>query len=123
MGRFLLIDHDHDFSALCAALLRQAGHSVVTTGVVPDKIEITTGEPYDLILFDPGADITAGVGAVRARAADTPLLLLSGGFLSRPGVAGGSPTHFPRCRLLAKPFSVGDLLAAIEKALELPVGA
>lgn len=121
MGRFLLIDHDHDFSALCAALLRQAGHSVVTTGALPDKAEIPPGGPFDLILLDPGVDMAAGVRAVRAVAAETPLLLISGGILTRPGVLGGSATHFSRCRLLAKPFNVDELLAAVGKALELPV--
>lgn len=120
MGHLLLIDTDRDFSTLCAALLDHAGHTVVTLHRLTDLAGQSPDRRFDLILLDPGEDFEAAINAARAWDRQVPILLLSGAIVTNAGLHGGSQSPFDRCRQLAKPFRVVELLAAVEESLGNP---
>ena len=113
-GRILILDEDAAVGRVMATALRRCGYSTMEAGTA-DDLSIhgdLVDAPLDLVILD--GDINpqrrdALVEQVRRLHPDRPILLTTG---------TNSPfeTAAPRTAVLAKPFSVDELLSAVDAA-------
>lgn len=78
--RVLVVDDDADMQMLMAALLEHLGAATTTAGAA-DEVQRALDPPPDLVLLDlvmPPGVFEAVVDLLAARAAGTPIALLSG---------------------------------------------
>jgi CheY-like chemotaxis protein len=109
--RILLAEDDTDLSAFVETVLRENGYTVLTSHHGYAALEALQSEQVDLLLTDmmlPG--VSGDVLAERARAArpDLPVVFMTGSY--------GLPFVLPHDRVLRKPFSEDELLAAVAQA-------
>ena len=116
--RWLVVDDDPAVLALTAALLRSfGGGEVVAYGNPRQALDVflTASESFDLLVTDfemPGLDGFELATRVRARSPGLPVLVLSGSGLEATDVLGAGLDGF-----VAKPFSHGELLKAVQGLL------
>jgi len=115
--RILLVD-DHDgVREATAGMLGDLGHAVETAGDGPSMLRRLAADPagFDLIVTDYAMPLMSGVDMLeRAREIrpDLPGLLISG-YPNRRSIGAGEE----EATVLAKPFTIGQLKAAIGTAL------
>jgi CheY-like chemotaxis protein/HPt (histidine-containing phosphotransfer) domain-containing protein len=116
IARRLLLAEDNDTNReIVAAVLRQAGHTVVAVAGGAEAVAAARRERFDAILMDvqmPGMDGYAATRRLRADANDVPIIGLT---------ANAMPEEAARCRAagmdlhVPKPVDWPVLLAAIER--------
>jgi DNA-binding response OmpR family regulator len=101
-------------------VLRHAGFEVDTAATATEALDRLATLRYALIIADcvlPGLPVLDWLAALRGAAPTTPLVLCS-------GTIGDEPTRqaadFRAAGVLEKPFSVGQLLAAVRAAVATP---
>ena len=117
--RVLLAEDDGAVRRTVSQMLRQAGYTVLVAadGEQAERIAGRSQVPIDLLLTDVVMPRLSGprlAERVRLLQPGLPVLFVSGytdGEMERSGLAGG-PLH-----LLRKPFTIAELLAAVERAL------
>ena len=116
MPRLALVDRDRDSRAICAAVLTHFGHHVSCWDHWPSAAIAAIEQPFDLVLFDPGP-ITEGLAVLhaklRAEFPHQPVVIVSGAFAGSsraPFTVDGAP-------LLLKPFSVAELIEAVNRTV------
>ena len=118
MSRILVIDDEHVIRMLMLEILESAGHEVVGADTAERALSLLEESEFELVVSDvimPGLSGLELLGAVRARRASLPVVLVTGAgtydtlnqALTR-GAAG----------LVTKPFSHSDLQGAVADALE-----
>ena len=112
----LLVEDDAALRWVVAHALRRAGHHVLPAAGVDEALQLLDASPLapDLLLSDVqlgGRSAVELVDAVRRRHPNLPVWLMSG---------NAEPQLPPdlSARLLAKPFELSELLAAVRAALE-----
>jgi CheY-like chemotaxis protein len=120
-GTVLVVEDEAAVRALAARVLAGAGYRVVTASDGVEALEVAQGlDELDLLLTDlvmprmGGLELSRRIAELRP---DLPTAFMS-------GYADGAPlTGELPGPLLAKPFSVPDLLAHVRMALERRTGA
>ncbi|HEY3445427.1 MAG TPA: ATP-binding protein [Myxococcales bacterium] len=113
----LLVDDEEIIRRSTSAMARHLGHAVTTASGASEALAILrSGAGVNLMLLDenmPGLSGSAALGEIRLLRPDLPVLLCSG--LVDPAMEDAVGIH-PRVHVLPKPFSIGELKAAIEAA-------
>ncbi len=117
-ARVLVVEDDGRVAASVRRALEYAGHAVDVVGDGPSALASALREPPDLVLLDvtlPGLDGLAVCRALRAAAADRPMvLMLTARDATADRVAGldaGADDY------LVKPFAYEELLARVRALL------
>jgi len=114
----LIVDDDPDLLETLERLLRRSGYTCLTASSGRDAIATIDAEGPDLVVSDlqmPGLDGLAVIRHARARVPPIPAVLMTAypaPESQEQARKAGATVH------LAKPFSNGALLAAIQQALQ-----
>src|SRR5487761_1023261 len=112
--RLLIIEDDRDAAEYLVKAFREVGHVADQAGDGEDGLQLALDGEYDVLIVDrmlPKRDGLSVIGALRAKAVETPVLILSalGQVDDRvKGLRTGGDDY------LAKPYSFSELLARIE---------
>jgi len=115
MARILIAEDEEALCAMCARALTMDGHEVKTACDGSDALEILTRE--DLLLTDVKMPIMDGIALALAAARDYPdlTILLMTGYADQRERAYGLDALIHD--VIAKPFSLATLRAAVSVAL------
>ena len=118
MSRILVIDDEHVIRMLMLEILESAGHEVVGADTAERALSLLEESEFELVVSDvimPGLSGLELLGAVRARRASLPVVLVTGAgtydTLSQALTRGAAG-------LVTKPFAHSDLQGAVADALE-----
>jgi CheY-like chemotaxis protein len=120
MARILVIDDDEQLRGAVRRALARAGHDVVVAADVTAALRLQQQAAAAVIVTDiymPGED---GLQAIRRFRQDWPgvkILAMSGGLLAGPADLGEPARLLGASAVLAKPFELSQLLAAVERLL------
>jgi DNA-binding response OmpR family regulator len=120
MARIALIDADRNCRTVCAAVLTHFGHEVRGFDRLADAAAQPAGL-FDVFIVDPGWDYhgqDALIDALRRAIPAGAIIVLSGGVTTEREVRLRTGV-----RLLAKPFRIEALRAAIDEAVRPPRAA
>src|SRR5438067_747941 len=118
MARVIIIDDDPDMRALLEQVLTSAGHEVVLAADGAEGMKGYHLKPADLVITDlymPNQDGLETIQQLRTLAPGVPIIAMSG--------RTAAPRMLSIARTvgaiwgLQKPFSPGEILSAVEKAL------
>lgn len=114
--RVLVVDDHHMVRAQVRRSLELRGFEVTEADSGAACLEVLLREPHDLVLLDLSLPSDSGLevlSVMRERGVDVPVVLMSGYADARHGLMlqSGAFQEF-----LAKPFGIGELLDAIERA-------
>jgi two-component system cell cycle sensor histidine kinase/response regulator CckA len=116
-GRVLLVEDEVPLLRLAERALRRAGFDVLTAGCAEEAMELVQGRARPLAMVSdvvmPGIDGLELATTLRRRWPDLPVLLVSG----YAEAALGRDLAAERIRLLAKPYSLGALVAELKAIL------
>lgn len=121
MATILIVDDDETDRVGLAAILRQAGHAVLTAADGDEALEIFLAQRVHLVVTDmvmPGRDGLGLISALREVDPGAEIIAISGksrGQLEASKVFGAR-------RVLAKPIDRQDLLAAVDEVVGSPQG-
>jgi CheY-like chemotaxis protein len=119
MARILIAEDEEVLSALCARALAGDGHEVKTACDGTDALDVLVRENgrFDLLLTDIRMPIMDGIALALAAARDYPdlTILLMTGYADQRERAHGLEAIIHD--VIAKPFSVPVLRAAVNEAL------
>ena len=120
MAKILVVDDEPSIRVLIRAALEDAGHEVIEAADGPDGLALARSGGADVILLDVVLPNLSGTEVCRLLRADpswapAPILLLTGVEPTTPqlDVAGR----------IYKPFRPQELLAQVDKALQLPMAS
>lgn len=120
MARILIVDDEVTFRTVAAAALTNNGHSIIKAQDGRTGLALLATHPIDLIITDvlmPEQDGLELIMKVRETGNRLPIIAITGHpaksalYLKLAKALGAD-------RVLAKPFSIEDLLAAIRELLE-----
>ena len=112
--RLLIIEDDRDAADYLVKAFREVGHVADHSADGEDGLALALDGGYDVLIVDrmlPKRDGLSVIGALRAKAIDTPVLILSalGQVDDRvKGLRAGGDDYLP------KPYSFSELLARVE---------
>lgn len=120
-GRVLLVEDEDTVRAVAERALVRQGYEVTTAADGEDGLEAlertyAAGGGFDLVLSDvvmPSMDGPTMARAIRARQPDIPFLFMSGYAEEQLR----REIDIPRMHFLAKPFSVAQIVSAVEEVL------
>jgi CheY-like chemotaxis protein len=119
MARILLAEDDEALRVLCARALTMDGHEIATASDGAEALDVIARDEasFDLLLTDIRMPIMDGIALALAAARDYPTLtiLLMTGYADQRERAHGLDAIIHD--VLAKPFSVATLRAAVSEAL------
>src|SRR4051812_5976819 len=119
MARILIIDDDELLRGVLTKALKHAGHTVVEAMDGQKGVELSRVTKLDLVITDLVMPVQEGVETIttiRKEQPKLPIIAMSGGlansklYLDIAGRIGAK-------RMLAKPFTPAELLAAINDIL------
>lgn len=111
--RVLLVEDERELRELLAIGLRRAGYNVDVAAGASEARELIGAHSYALVIADWRLPDGNGIDlADRALEHHAKTLIISGYLFGLP--AGAARRH----RLLRKPFSIDDLMAAVQNRLE-----
>ncbi len=116
--RILVGDDEFQICRLVRDVLRPLGYVIDTTQNGGELLEKYQAGPYSLLILDMALLHTSGLEVVmklRDRGDSIPIILMSGP--SRDGDRAEPFAFTYRVHLLRKPFGVGELRGAVERAL------
>jgi len=124
MARILIAEDEEALCAMCARALTMDGHEVKTACDGSEALEILTREEgrFDLLLTDVKMPIMDGIALALAAARDYPdlTILLMTGYADQRERAYGLDALIHD--VIAKPFSLATLRAAVSVALTVKTG-
>jgi CheY-like chemotaxis protein len=112
----LVVDDDGALLHAMRGLLERFGYEVMEAGDVTEALAAVRLKPPDLLVMDlvlPGVDGRQGADLIRARCPGLPVLFISGYTTEEWFRMGNSGEAF-----LRKPFSVEEMLGAVERVLD-----
>ncbi len=114
-ARILVAEDDPDIRSALADLFRWEGFTVAVARDGADAITVGRAFRPDLVLLDLAMPVLDGFGFLERWRADparsaVPVIVLT----ARPGA------EVPGCRVVAKPFDLDALLAAVRSAIAAP---
>jgi CheY-like chemotaxis protein len=119
MARILIAEDEETLRSLCARALSTDGHEVKATCDGSEALDVLAGDDgsFDLLLTDIRMPIMDGIALALSAARDYPELtiLLMTGYADQRERAHGLDAIIHD--VIAKPFSVAALRAAVQEAL------
>lgn len=120
MARILIVEDDDLHREMLQSALERRGHHVTTAADGGEGLARLRAETVDLVLTDLFMPRTDGIELIRAMGAAggaVPVIAMSGGVngIHRPFTRGAA--LLGARAVLTKPFSTGELLAAVEGVL------
>jgi len=121
VARILIVDDDETDRVGLAAILQQAGHTVLTAADGDEALETFLAQRIHLVVTDmvmPGTDGLGLISALREVDPGAEIIAISGksrGQLEASKVFGAR-------RVLAKPIERQELLAAVDEVVGSPRG-
>jgi ActR/RegA family two-component response regulator len=119
--RLLIVDDDVEFLEILERRFSRRGFSVTARATYPDALEASEKQTFDVAVVDrsvPGGADLELVGRLVAIDGTLPIIVLSGwngpNYILEARAAGA-------CEYLTKPCALGDIEAAVRRALELRV--
>ncbi len=119
MANLLLIDDDKDLREILTMTLVEAGHVVRQAKEGREAVMLFRREPADVVITDlimPGQEGIETIVALRKERPKLPIIAISGGVEHSP-VYLGIAARLGAQRTLAKPFTIDELLKAIDEVL------
>ena len=116
-ARVLLVEDDRSIAAVIGEALREEGHEVTTCAEVARRDELLGAGAYDVMLTDvmlADGDGLASMAAVRARAPDMPVIVLSAQNTLDTAVRASESEAF---EYFPKPFDLDELVRAVGQAI------
>ena len=124
MARILIAEDEETLRAMCARGLTIVGHDVRTANDGSEALDMLQreGGPFDLLLTDIRMPIMDGIALALAAARDFPdlVILLMTGYADQRERAHGLDALIRD--VIAKPFTLAVLRAAVEEALTVKAG-
>jgi len=122
-GRILLIDDEELVRRATGQVLRRLGYEVASaengpTGLRLYKKEMKAGRRFDLVVLDltiPGGPGAKGIMRGLLKIDPRAKVIAASGYVNDPIMLGFSAYGF--CGVLCKPYELGEISAAIQKAL------
>jgi two-component system, cell cycle response regulator CpdR len=119
MARILLAEDEEALRAFIARALVQDGHEVVATADGGEALDVLTRDngAFELLLTDIRMPIMDGIALALAAARDHPdlIILLMTGYADQRERASGLDALIHD--VIAKPFSLAEIKAAVAEAL------
>ncbi|HVW20600.1 MAG TPA: response regulator [Opitutaceae bacterium] len=120
----LVVDDSRGLRSTVCAVLRSAGHRVLSAATAKEALQIIDLHAVDLVFTDilmPEMDGLALIREIRRRVPFLPIVGMSGGgyFLSQEYCLHTAKI-FGATAVLAKPFDAHQLLAALDQAIAQP---
>lgn len=120
MPRILVIDDDADVRGSLAKMLTRAGYEVVAAADGTAGIELQHNEPADVIITDifmPGLDGLQTIRQLKKEGSAVRIIAVSGGDRTGTVDLKEHARLMGAFKVLAKPFEMQDVLAAVKEAL------
>jgi len=118
--RILVIDDDPDVRASLTKILTRAGYDVVEAADGAAGMELQRREPSDLIITDifmPGVDGLQTIRQLKKEGSAVRIIAVSGGDRTGTVDLKEHARLMGAFKVLAKPFEMHDVLAAVKEAL------
>ena len=115
--RILVVEDEEDMGVLLRRALQRRGFRVDLAGSGTEALAVLASRPYTLLIADiymPRMDGLRLAEAVRQRWPDLPVILITG-LGDWEGYLRAMDLHV--VEYLTKPIRIGDLLAAVDRAL------
>jgi DNA-binding response OmpR family regulator len=119
--RVLVIDDDPDVRGSLSKILTRAGYEVVVAAEGAAGIELQHNDPADVIITDifmPGLDGLQTIRQLKKEGSAVRIIAVSGGDRTGTMDMKEHARLMGAFKVLAKPFEMGDVLAAVKEALE-----
>jgi CheY-like chemotaxis protein len=120
MAKIIVADDELTHRELVEAMLERAGHHVTAVAGGIDCLMLLEAEEADLVVTDifmPDLDGYKLVMNIRGSGREIPIIGMSGGMRGVTAPFVGLLHQLGACKVLVKPFSANDLLAAVDEAL------
>jgi CheY-like chemotaxis protein len=120
MAHILIIDDEPGILKVLRKILEGAGHTVTDARDGEVALKHFEGQPADLVITDifmPGMDGIEFLVNIRKIAPDARVLAMSGGGLLSRDQALSDASLLGADQILQKPFSVDDVLEAVNRML------
>ncbi len=120
MPRILVIDDDPDVRGSLSKILTRAGYEVVVAADGAAGIELQHNEPADVIITDifmPGVDGLQTIRQLKKEGSGVRIIAVSGGDRTGTVDLKEHARLMGAFKVLAKPFEMHDVLAAVKEAL------
>ena len=117
--KLLVVDDDPAVRRLLDVMLQRVGYEVVCADSAEQAAKIMAGTTFDLIITDvlmPGRDGIQFITDIRKRHSAVKIIAASGGGLVGPTLYLQTATALGADAILSKPFTLTQLLEAIERA-------
>jgi DNA-binding response OmpR family regulator len=118
--RILVIDDDPDVRRSLCKILRRAGYEVVEAVDGAAGVELQHREPADVIITDifmPGLDGLQTIRQLKKEGSGVKVIAISGGDRTGTVDLKEHAQLMGAFKVLAKPFEMRDVLAAVKEAL------
>lgn len=120
MPRILVIDDDADVRGSLCKILTRAGYDVVEASDGIAGVELQHRQPADVIITDifmPGLDGLQTIRQLRKEGSAVKIIAVSGGDRTGTIDLREHARLMGAFKVLAKPFEMRDVLAAVKEAL------
>ena len=117
--KLLVVDDDPGIRRLMGVMLERVGYEVTCADSAEEAAKIMAGASFDLVITDvlmPGRDGILFISDTRKKYPGVRLIAASGGGLVGPSVYLKTATALGADAILPKPFTIAQLLEAIEQA-------
>jgi DNA-binding response OmpR family regulator len=119
MASILIIDDDESLRTMAAYVLRHVGHTVIEAGNGKVGLELFNKGKADLVITDmvmPEMEGFEVLAEVRKRQPPVKVIAMSGGGLRKPVDNLRMAGHMG-AKVLSKPFSTEQLIAAVDELI------
>lgn len=120
MARILVIDDEESLRSLLRRALARAGHEIVEAGDGREGLGVAQVTPVDLVITDIIMPEMEGIDFIlhlHRSSPTTPIIAMSGGGRIRPDGYLKTAQLAGARRTLTKPFTIAELLAAVDDCL------
>ena len=121
MSRILLLDDDQSVRSVLRRALEWAGHEVIEAADGRAGLKHISESPFDLVITDiimPNVEGIEFILQLRRSAPDLKVIAMSGGGRMAPASYLEMARVGGAAKVLAKPFAIEELLAAVETVLK-----
>ncbi|MCZ6799553.1 MAG: response regulator [Nitrospirae bacterium] len=120
MAQILVIEDDEQIRGLIREVLEESGHEVLESSDGEDGLKKFSLNPTYLVITDilmPGMEGLETIRHLRTEVPTAKIIAISGGLEGKGVNVLELAKKFGATRILAKPFDLSQLLAAVEEVL------